>query len=392
MRMRIKSIHFFTLGWLSCIFISSGGYAEMRTGALKVSPSLSLENRYDDNVLLTSSNTISSYIGVISPGLKATLPMGESSAVLDYRSDILRYSKNSSQYNSIHHSLLSQLNLRSRQGPAMTLSDQYQVSSDPPISELTGRVNYRQNTAQALGSTPLGHHMGLGAGYSFYSTSYEDATLRPLLDRSERLAIVNLNYHVRPKVQTFLEYDRGGLTYDTSSNGKDSKYDQFQGGVQGQITPKIKLIFKMGGQYRQYLATGNKAKTTVATLNAAYRPDASTEVEFIGERSVVESVFENNLFYRSTRFGSNLSRQVALKWRAHLDGDITLAGYPQPRTESGITDQRSDRLWRVNVGIDYALQKWLHADLHYQRRQRASNFSQFEYRDNLVALTIKASL
>ena len=132
---------------------------------LTLTPSLSIGERYDDNIFQTRTNTTDDFITILSPGIRvqylSTKPTPETRLDADYRADVEWFADNASQDQVAHRASLT---LASQLAPSLTVQvrDLFVVTDEPfqrneRLDDPTGlRPRSQQNRARTLRNQATG--------------------------------------------------------------------------------------------------------------------------------------------------------------------------------------------------------------------------------------------
>src|SRR5207249_357289 len=110
---------------------------------LKLSPFLSERVEYETNVFQTPSHSKDDVIFKTIPGFVADYTFGAHSLSAGYRAEILKYVDLTNQ-DTVHHIAVGQLRLDFPR-LLLNLKDDFIRTSDPPGTELTGRIKSTTN-------------------------------------------------------------------------------------------------------------------------------------------------------------------------------------------------------------------------------------------------------
>jgi hypothetical protein len=139
---------------------------------LKLSPFLSERVEYDSNVFQTPSHTKDDIIFKTIPGFVADYTFGPHSVSAGYRAEILRYLDLTNQ-DTVHHIGVAQLRLDFPR-TLLTLRDDFTRTSDPPGTELTGRILSTTNVLKPEGEYRITSSFSTGLNYSWTRVRFDD--------------------------------------------------------------------------------------------------------------------------------------------------------------------------------------------------------------------------
>jgi len=347
---------------------------------LKVSPFLSQRFEYEDNIFQTPNNKKDDVISKTIPGFLADYSFGAHSLSLGYRAEILRFFELDNQ-DTVHHIALGELRLDFPR-TLLILRDDFVHTTDPPNTELTGRIESTTNTLGPSVEYRLTPRFSVGVNYGWTRVDFE--RLVNQLDRDEHVFGATVYWKFVPRADVGLNYSYGFKEFDSATD-RDVTRHMVNLGLRGEITPKLSSTFRVGYEVRE---GKHRSDTDFSgwTLGGGfdYRPIEGLTLNLGVDRSVQESVFGTSPTYVTT--GSTLSFQRQIQ---RVTVSARAAGgyndYQTKQTVDGETKFREDWYWGAGVGLDYDFRPWLRLGLEYLRLGRDSNFQQFDFNDNRVS-------
>jgi hypothetical protein len=410
-----------------------------------ISPTLHLEEQYDDNILLTSSAKKSDLISTISPGFSLLLSHPRFKLTCDYFHSFV-YFKNNPQFDYNDSNNLN-LNLETTLSEHIKFFfiENYERSNDPQLTDYSGQ-NVQLNAPQNVQlNAPQNVQLN---SVSFRSLHTQNNTSPHLEYRFGPENIINLTYRNTsyrqegPGSEDYTEnfYD-GGLTYWLNDNyGINLRYNQDRGNFQLQaddfksnrIAPS--LIYRFSRQaevFADYSYTGTDFKQQQNGTNPDYflndfdagfkmSPLSTVKVEgklgyywrnghdntnkqgFIyrlwGEKSFSSGTAfldyrggatENYFGVRDSGFyefwlvstGYTYNYKDILTFRA--DGSFVNYDYIQAPVERlQNISQRKDDVWQGNILLGYKITPFLTFEIEYNYIDQASNRKTDSYIDN----------
>ena len=435
--------------------VATAAYGQESSQRLTLTPSLSLGERYDDNIFETWTNKQHDFITVLSPGIRAqyltTAPAVGTQFDFDYRANFEFFADHSSQ-NNVGHRL--SLMLASPLAPSLDvrLRDLFLITENPlgrderlsnptglrPVSqqqrnrtihnEAEGRVDIRLGGRVSLGvlfgslvddvSVPqeldefrytvgaeLGYALNVArdsrvfVGYQVTFESFRDNGIVPSVNADAAFQVHAIGTRVRHELTPTLAVDAGlGYSFTTSdAPQKDGKH-----GVIGNI--KFTKTFNNGeaslGYARRFSAGGSTGDvviddtvSAIASINLTGKLTARLDgnVSWFNFQSVTTSTPTSNNSNR--RF---LSIRPGLAYQILRPWRVTVA-YIYEYTD--YTDSNTANLSnpRLSLSTEYALREWLVLGLSYRygaQRVHGGNVTVAgvdEFTDNQVMLTVTAS-
>ena len=350
----------------------------------KITPFVSQRVEYESNIFQVPSGSEDDVIFKTVPGFVLELPMGRHRLDLGFRAEILRYLDLTSQ-DTEHYFVLGNLLLDFPGGLKARLREDFARTSDPPGTELTGRIESTTNILSPSVEYSVSPRLAVGVDYVWTTVSFDDETGVEQLDRNEHTVGLTGFYRIQPKTDLLVNFSYGTKNFDTA-NRRD--VDRYIGavGVRGEITSRLTSSLRIGyevrepergdvGAYRGFVAAGD----------IVYRPTERTRITLVTERSVQESVFATNFAYLANLL--TLSAEHFLTPKLLLTGRL-FGGFSEyfekaPK-RNGRLDWREDWVGAFSIGVEYQIQKWLAVSADYTYSRRDSNFDNFDFKDDIV--------
>ncbi|OQA91294.1 MAG: hypothetical protein BWY26_01083 [Elusimicrobia bacterium ADurb.Bin231] len=367
----------------------------IKVGMVEVHPYIDFKVVSDDNIYLDKNNEEDAVITNISPGIGLMFPIQKHKFALNYRADIQNYSVAASTNDAKMHSVDGLIDLKFPSGIVFKVKDAFKKTVDPATSELVARAERQQNNLDVeAGYMSTAGKFSAVLTYSQETHKYDEAAYKPGLNRTVDVPGINLYYNLSPKTSLLLGYDMGIINYEYDSNKNDSKYQSAVLGAKGQIAPKTVGIVKVGMQMRKYDDLKDSVTNEeedfnemIASLGAKTTFTSMTNLEISVSRAPVESIYAPNVYNISTVAGLKLNQKVGDKLSLSLDGSTTISDYPEASTvvSTGASKKRQDTINSVGLNASYPLQDWVTLNAGYTMKVRSSNFSDFDYTDNLIS-------
>jgi hypothetical protein len=438
--------------WLT--LVATVVYGQESSQRLTLTPSLSLGERYDDNIFATQTNKQHDFITVLSPGIRVqylpTAPTLGTQFDFDYRANIEFFADHSSE-NNVGHRL--SLTLDSPLAPSLQVSArELLVITDNPLgrderlSDPTGlrpasqqqRQRTLHNEAEARADIRLGGRTSLGVvfgnliddvdvpeeldefrytlgtelGYLFnvarnsrvfvaYQVTFEsfrDNGITPLGNADAAFQIHAIGTGVRHELTPTLAVDAGlGYSFTTS----DAPQKDGQNGVIGNI--KFTKTFNNGeaslGYARRFSAGGSTGDVVIDDTVSARASIKLAKLTAGLEGNVTWSNFQsvttitptsNNSDQRFLSIRPSLTYQILRPWAVSVAYIYQYTDY----TDSTFANYSDHRLF---LSTGYALREWLALGLSYSYGTRSLHGNNAtatgvnEFTGNQVMLTLTAS-
>ncbi|MFQ5872377.1 MAG: outer membrane beta-barrel protein [Dehalococcoidia bacterium] len=361
-----------------------------RVGQLRIHPALSLKEEYESNVFQSATDEQDDFLTTIVPGLALAIPIGRHHFIGGYRAEFLKFADHSNQ-DTTHHIATLGMSLDFPGGLLVKLDNQFKRTSEPPASDLTGRVESFQNSLVSGVEYGLADRYSVGLNYSLGFIDFEARDFE-FLDRLENRIGLTGFYRVFPKTSLLLDYAYGRIDH-ISDTERDSTSHFIQAGVRGDLTAKLTTLFKIGWQIRESDEPGRRGFSGLVTSGTwIFEMTPRTTWTLLTERRLVESSFANNDFFESLIGTIGLDHAFGPKLSLKANVTVGLNNYPRKATVGTKTDDRNDLLLGVVGGLRYDFRRWLWVSIDYSFNRRDSNFGVFDYDDHRSSISIHLAI
>ena len=348
----------------------------------KISPFISERVEYESNIFQVPSRSQDDVIFKTIPGFVLELPLGRHKIDLGFRAEILRYVDLETQ-DTEHYFVIGNLLLDFPGGLKVKLKEDFARTSDPPGTELTGRIKSTTNVLSPGVEYGLGRRYAIGLDYTWANIRFDEVVNQ--LDRDEHTVGLTGFYRIQPKTDLLVNFSYGVKDFDQATDRDVNRYIGAVG-VRGEITSKLSSTLRLGYEVRDpdHGRVG-AYNGLVVSGDLAYTPTDRTRITLVAERSVQESVFATNVAY--------LANLVTLSAEHFLTPKLLLTGrvfggdgeyFEKARKVNGSFDWRTDWVYAFSLGVEYQIQKWLGVSADYTHARRDSNFDNFDFKDDIV--------
>ncbi len=374
---------------LLALAASARAEGNIKWGDVNVMPHASLEEKYDDNIFLQSSGKRDSQIVFLNLGTGFSMAGARSKLAISYDLGLLHYDRFSNVNDAVHQTAVGEASYALSSGGKLGFSNKFLATTDPASSELTSRAKRNQNDTIGSAEFPVGakSYVGLAAQNTIHA--YYQDPLRGELNRNEFSVGPRLGYNVSPNTKTYIDYKFKTITYDQSGD-KNNTNHMVMLGAEGQLTGRLTGNVEVGGASRNYKSsvTGQTDSETTPALAAGVKWAAPRQVDvtFSAYRRYEESTF--NRFYRSNMLGVTVGKALGSRWNAGVTASYGVDDYPDDVLD-GATAQfgkRTDHITQAGLNLVYRFPEIFRLNMGYLFRNRDSNFSDFNYSDNVVTL------
>ena len=349
---------------------------------LTLSPFLSERVQYEGNVFQAPNHAQSDIVFKTIPGFLADYTVGPHSLSAGYRAEILNWVDLTTQ-DTVHHIAVGLLKLDFPR-LLLTVRDDFALTSDPPGSELTGRIKSTTNVLAPESEYRLTERFAVGAHYSWTHVRFDDDVLSQILDRDEHRIGASVFWKVLPKTDLRLSYSYAWKDF-TRTSDRDVTVHTVTLGLRGDLTAKLSSTFRVGMEARDP-QSGATAGYTGLILGGdwIYRPTEQMTITLVTDRSLQESSFGDTPYYVTSTAALVVQQQFGGK----LTGTVRVGGgtnkYPSKQTIGDVTDWRADSFLAAGAAVEYQIQPWLLVGAEYTHTLRRSNFDTFGYDDDKV--------
>ena len=355
----------------------------------KITPFISERVEYESNVFQAPSHSQDDVIFKTIPGFVMELPLGRHRIDLGFRTEILRYVDLDSQ-DTEHYFVLGNVLLDFPGGLKAKLKEDFARTSDPPGTELTGRIKSTTNVLSPSVEYGFAQRYAIGLDYAWTTVKFDDTVQQ--LDRDEHAIGLTGYYRIQPKTDLLANFTYGIKDFDKADERDVHRYIGAIG-VRGEITSRLTSTLRIGYEVRDpdHGSIGAYSGVVVGG-DLVYTPTNRTRISLIADRSVQESVFATNTAF--------ISDVVTLLAEHYLTPKLLLTGravvgngdyFEKAQKVNGTFTWRTDWLYGFSVGAEYQIQKWLSVSADYTYSRRDSNFDNFDFKDDVVGAKVTLS-
>jgi len=374
--------------------------ASIEAGIFDVTPSLSLDTKYDDNITQTlDADKIHSVVTVIAPGVQAVADNGEQRYTLGYQllggsyasSHVDDYADN--RFNagfdwSLNHRNKLELSAEYFDGHEDRGSNDFSDGSAAPdeLTEETLAATYTYGNESSKGR--------LVANIQNFDREYtNNRDLTEGRDRKDLKVSATFYWRVAGKTDLLVEASKTDIDYvnDPASvaNGfdtLDSDLKKLLVGVTWEATAKTSGTVKVGQATKSFDdADRQEASNTSWEANVQWAPKTYSVLAFNTARRADESSGDGN-YIDAEDYGVSWSHEWGNKITSNAYYSITDEDYADDA--SG----RQDDLTNYGVRVDYEMRRWLSLGLSASYSDRDSNDASNNYERNITALHLQLSL
>ena len=346
-----------------------------------------VQEQFDSNVFLDAVGERKDWITTLTGGFSLEAPLGDNTFTAAYILDY-RVFANYYKQTSLNHLATAQFEVPWRD-MKWTVGDTWRRVYDRPDTETTQRLLRHLNNFDVKVEAEYNR-----LGYEiYYHNALIDYLTEGYQDESRWDNTVNVigKYRIATKTYFLAEFDYGNVNYVKKFNSEANWYQGLVG-VRGKLTQKLTGEVKAGWQYRDYLRPSENdydSLITMAGLLEEFTDRDTLKIDWI--RTPYESLYTGTNYYVDNSINALYRHQFNNKIAGFGGALYRLSQYPAETAEGGTWKKRLDNAWSVGAGVEYVMQKWLTWTADYKFIQRKSNFGNYDYNDNLVTVSGKAT-
>jgi len=408
-------VYCFVISFL-VLFVSSvmaqGG--NIHFGNLKVIPSLTVEEVYDDNIYLangtnrTTELEESDWITHFKPGLMLDYGFAgqRGGLMLGYQGDLAYYADNDKNDWKNHTGIFG-LNYAAPGGLFLGINNVYTRAEDPYGSDNQYKLGVAQtkrweNDLNSKLGFVFSNRFKVIGFYNYFRQDYKErADYSQDYDDNEFGA--GLEMKVFPKTWGFIRYHYGERDYyshpaivggvatnSTNRNDADLDWHRVNMGLTWDSGAKLSGEVNFGYQWMDYDnridPNGNRYEdkdTWIASTVVNFDATSTTRLSLTLSRSVKPSGANTYVYYEDSSMGLNLSQKFLTKFTFSVGGSYGKNDYNDP-----VPKKKKQDNYLFDIGLDYQIQDWLAAGIGYSFMKKDSNYRQDEFKDNQFSMSV----
>jgi hypothetical protein len=361
-------------------------WPELNLPGFRITPFITERVEHQTNILLQPNNELDDLISRTIAGVVVELPFGRHRLDLAARVEILRYFDNG-QFDDEHYFVLANLALVYPGGLRIRVKEEFVKTSDPPGTELTGRIDNTTNTIAPEIEYAIAQRVSVGVNYAYARVRLD--TVAPL-DRDEHTVGLTGFWRLTAKSDLLANVSYGVKQFESATSRDVDRYFAMAG-LRGDVTSRLSSTFRIGYEVRDE-GSGRTASTIISSGDWVFIPTERTRFTLLTQRSFEESTFATNTTYTATMLTLLFQHRLRPKVIVHGRLFTGLNEYPNKDLDVNRFHRRTDRLLGAGLGLDYQIQRWLGVGADYTLADRASNFRGFDYTDHVLGVKVTLSL
>jgi hypothetical protein len=206
----------------------------------------------------------------------------------------------------------------------------------------------------------------------------------------------NIFYDISPLTSFGFKYNYRPIKYTAAATfNRDSHLHSISAIVRWQPSAIISGDFGVGYDNKSFEGPGLGSQDTFNYhTHLKYHLNSRTQFHFNGKRSVEESTFSVIDSYIRTFVALAWNQKWSHKIKSSVTGQYMNRNYNTAVADviddGGKLKNRNDDEFSAEVRVDYQLSRWYKAGLSYVYTQNESNFNVFDYKSNVLTLSLSA--
>ncbi len=421
MKTYLRHILVLAIGIASTICFMQGGAG----AAVTMSPGISVQNTYSDNINLASENERHDFITSLGPSINLGMTGRSTAFNLSYQpvyASYLRFPR----YNTMRHRAVMDGSRQISRTTRFEFNDNYQyteeplyISEDAPLEVdtdiLRGRNPYHMNTSRIGVINQFGPENVIDLQYEYYFLKNENDTIE---DREYYQPDVTITFWPSPnRIGTESEISFTRRNFDDSGD-----YDDVYGRLRliRRLGPHFDFYAQYTHELTDYVDVGNDYQVASPLLGFIWNEymNATFEVSFgyfnqekekNGDESGPVGTIETRYTFQkgtavsiagSTGYDQDTSGAEVLGFNKYYTFIGTLkhplsrrlisnftAGYRQS-LYTELDPERQDSIWESTAGLTYQPLPWMTLEVKYSFRKVNSDINADDYTENRAAIAV----
>ncbi len=351
-------------------------------------PYIGVAGGYDDNLFYSSSNEKSSYLYVLSPGLRFDARDASKVFSVSYQSQYGVYtsSRNDDYWDhnvAASFDAIMAPSLYGRLNYTFVHGHDPRGLTDRPTQETPDRYeDSRPGVTVAYGSP--GAKGRLEAYYSYEMRKYinnRDSTIGSDRDVPELGAA--FYWRVMPRTSVLFEARRTDQDYRLSTSPLDSQETRYYAGVTWEATAATTGTVKVGTFRKNFDSDLPDYSGTSWEGLITWLPRTYSRFDFYSARFPIESTGLGS-FILADAYGVVWTHN----WNSYFSTGVN-ARYERDKYQNF---DRNDDIASLGFKVGYKFRRWLTLGAEYTYMKRDSNLDIYDYRKNLYFITLTATL
>ncbi len=372
-------------------------------GPMIAYPSIDASLGYNDNVLATNSNKVSSTTTSITPSVRLEGKFGSKDIEIGARTNLLQYTSSSADKTTTY-SLYALGNLALTERTGLKLRGEYQRGADA-----RGSTDVNAPTPSTWDQNGIDGVFAYGApgaqgrievDGAYYTRRYQNnPVVTTALNTDKATLGGTFFWRVAPKTELLFQAQQTNIDYKLSTSFQDSTERRYLVGAKWEATALTSGTFKIGRQTKDFSAAGRNDFSGVSwDAGVRWSPLTYSVFDFTAAKRTTESTGTGD-FLLSNMLGANWNHA----WNSRVSSGL-LANWKRDQfmgVGNGINLGRIDSTLTLGANLSYAYSRTLKFGADYTHTGRDSKIPisifgvlppNLNYQRNVFMLTVKATL
>ncbi|MCU0754145.1 MAG: outer membrane beta-barrel protein [Xanthomonadales bacterium] len=400
--------------WSLVLLVSLGGPAlaaerGMQVGPMRVLPTLGVSFQRDGNVLRNSQNEVSSFVTVISPGLKVEGGSGASRFVFSYEGDYGRYEESDlpdSDYND--HRVSAMVEVAATDRVRLNAGAHYNRGHDrrgegaQQGQFLSDELDQFRQTG---GDVTLSYGAPGARGMLEFTAGTSDLSYRTnrsytqFRDRSDRHLGGTFGWRIGGRTTALASVAQREIDFDRTPQGGrnlDSSERDLMVGLNFEATGMLSGRAMFGRTEKDFDdPTIDDFSGFGWMVGMQYAPRTYSVFDLSTQRSAEES---DDILTQLAGTSLSVRRMTTLAWTHGWNEqfktglDVGIGGISYRSVQDSGQSLRDDDLRAYGVSASYQFREWLSIGASYKSYRRDSDQSSLDYNQDVVLLSFEGTL
>ncbi|GAB3108666.1 outer membrane beta-barrel protein [Aestuariicella hydrocarbonica] len=377
--------------------------AVIKAGAFELTPALTLEQRYDNNIFSQPEDEKESWVTVLAPSIQAAADLGTVEVLMGYQHSAGLYEASSDDNfndNTASAAMSWEPNHRNQLDLTATYNDSHedrgtgfsQGSGADGIEEPDTYEDITLDAEYVYGSeTSPGRLVFNVTNYDKEYTNHRDLTKGR--DREDLSGGVTFYWGVGGKTDVLLEAKQTDIDYNSdpdavvgSFDTLDSTVTKYMAGVTWEATAKTTGIIKVGQAKKDFDDADRKDFSgTSWEAEVQWAPKTYSMISLNTAREPRETNGVGS-FIDAETYGVSWQHSWTDRVTSNLFYNFT------DETYKGAAVKREDELTAYGLRVDYSMRRWLDVGFSASYSEKDSTQNAFSYERNQVAMHLNVSM
>jgi hypothetical protein len=213
--------------------------------------------------------------------------------------------------------------------------------------------------------------------YAHAETTYQEL-YSPSNTTTDDFTLTNF-FNVTPKTQFLISYDYGKIKYPNKKSS-DNTSTQYWAGVKGKLAPKTTGDIQLGYQVLNPQAEGH-VDTLSGRAKVDYKLSNAITAGLGAKREIEKTAYVDETYVKVNEISLTLNYQPHFNRRLSFGSALTF-------NESEYETKRTDHLYECGLSSRYQWTKWCNLVFKYDVAVKDSDEEVYQYKNNILSLTL----